>query len=401
MPRRQADTLASMNHSYGGYQIRYRVDPIAASPAGWVILDDFFPNLLTGFRIAEYNAYLQRFPRLTICSTLPNFAMQLRRYSRLYPQLAPRVRRFSGAAAPAPSFAYLNFLNNALAFLPYLEARKIPFVFTLYPGGGFGIDDRACDDKLDRVCASPCLKHVVVTQKRTAEYLHARHPAVPWTFVYGCVVNSLYFPDAIAPRVRFGDGKATFDICFVAEKYMLQGRNKGYPVCIDAARRVAAAIPETRLHVVGGFIPGDWPLGELAGKVTFHGRLTTQALREFFLKMDVIASPNVPFTLHAGNFDGFPTAACAEASLCGVAMVVADVLDLNTEYRAGRELVIAAPEVETFAEALLTLGREPERLRSLALAGQQKSRALFAPERQIPPRLAVIEREAQACGATL
>lgn len=389
-----------MNRSYDGYDVRF-LHRSTASPEGWVILDDFFPNLLTGFRIAEYNAYLQRFPRLTIYSTLPGFGAHLRRYSRLYPQLAPRVRRFPSAAVPRTSFAYLNFLNNAVDFMPFLEARETPFVFTLYPGGGFGIDDGACDDKLARVCESPCLKHVVVTQRRTADYLQARHPAVPWTFVYGCVINPLYFADAIAPRSWFGGGKATFDVCFVAEKYMLQGRNKGYPVFIDAARRVAAAIPETRLHVVGGFTPDDWPLGELAEKVTFHGRLTTQALRDFFLQMDVIASPNVPFMLHAGNFDGFPTAACAEASLCGVAMVVADVLALNTEYEAGRELVIAAPQVETFAEALLTLGRDPDRLRSLALAGQQKSRALFAPERQIVPRLAVIEREAQACGASL
>ena len=37
----------------------------------------------------------------------------------------------------------------------------------------------------------------------------------------------------------------------------------------------------------------------------------------------------------------------------------------------------------------------------LAQAGQQKSRLLFAPERQLGPRLAVIEREALACGARL
>jgi lipopolysaccharide transport system ATP-binding protein len=34
--------------------------------APWFILDDFFPNLLTGFRVAEYNAHLQSFPQMQI-----------------------------------------------------------------------------------------------------------------------------------------------------------------------------------------------------------------------------------------------------------------------------------------------------------------------------------------------
>jgi len=390
-----------MNYSDDGYRIRYQLDDIAAAPDEWVILDDFFPNLLTGFRIAEYNALLERFPRLSIHSTLPRFDQRLRRYARLYPQLAPRVKQFSRGDLRRPSFAYLNFVNNARDFLRFLEKRKTPFVFTLYPGGGFGIDDAECDSKLARVCASPLLKHVIVTQRLTAEYLHARHPEVPSTLIFGCVVNPLYFPEAIPPRSWFGDGKSSFDVCYVAEKYMPQGRSKGYPVFIDAGRRLAAALPETRLHVVGGFAPEDWPLEELAERVTFHGRFTTQKLREFYSGMDVIVSPNIPFVLHGGHFDGFPTAACAEASLCGVAMVVSDVLGLNTEYQSGHELIIAAPEVDAFTEALLVLARDPERLRSDALAGQQKSHTLYAPSRQILPRVAVIEREARACGVSL
>ena len=35
-------------------------------PPAWWILDDFFPNLLTGFRVAEYNALLDRFPGLRV-----------------------------------------------------------------------------------------------------------------------------------------------------------------------------------------------------------------------------------------------------------------------------------------------------------------------------------------------
>ena len=391
-----------MNQADGSYQISYRNDRDWQAPdEGWVILDDFFPDLQTGFRIAEYNALLEKFPRLSVHSTRLRFDRYHRRYSHVYPELAPRVKQFLRGALKQPSFAYLNFVNNACDFLHFVEQRKTPFVFTLYPGGGFGIDARESDTKLDCVCASPMLKHVIVTQKLTADYLHARHPSVPSTLIFGCVVHPLYFSEAGAPRSWFGEGKATFDVCFVAGKYMRHGWNKGYPVFIDAGRRLAAIVPETRLHVVGDFEPADWPLEALAERVTFHGRLRTQKLREFYREMDVIASPNIPFLLHPGHFDGFPTGACAEASLCGVAMVVSDVLRLNTEYQAGDELIVAAPEAEAVSEALVALARDPEHLRAVALAGQEKSRALYAPDRQILPRIAILEREARACGVSL
>jgi lipopolysaccharide transport system ATP-binding protein len=391
-----------MNQPAAPYEIRYRFDEAPPAQASGVILDDFFPNLRTGFRVAEYNALLAKFPSLSVHSTSGQFRRHLHNYSQLYPEFALRVKKFSSADLRGSiSFAYLNFINNAFDFLRFMEKRKIPFVFTLYPGGGFGIDARESDTKLDCVCASPMLKHVIVTQKLTADYLHARHPAVPSTLIFGCVVNPVYFSELSAPRSWFGEGKASFDVCFVAEKYMDHGWSKGYPVFIDASRRLAEIISETRLHVVGRYTPEDWPIGKLGERLTFHDRLTTQELREFYRSMDVIVSPNIPFVMHPGHFDGFPTGACAEASLCGVAMVVSDVLGMNTEYDPERELIIAKPEAEALTAALVELGRDPARLRALALAGQEKSRALYSLDRQINPRAAIIEREAQLCGARL
>ena len=51
-----------MNWSYEGPQVNFRLESAAQPGDAWAILDDFYPNLLTGFRIAEYNAYLERFP---------------------------------------------------------------------------------------------------------------------------------------------------------------------------------------------------------------------------------------------------------------------------------------------------------------------------------------------------
>jgi len=383
------------------FAVTYGAGAVGVQPS-WAILDDFFPNLLTGFRVAEYNAYLERFPSLAIYSAQPDFQGTAAQYALRYPTHAKRVAPFQPERLAGIRFAYLNFLNNAFHFLPVLEHYRVPFVLTLYPGGGFRLDAPESDAKLARVCASPQLAHVIVTQRATAEYLASAAPATAQTLVFGCVVNPAYFTGPALARRRYGFDKDTFDVCFVAEKYTAHGRNKGYPEFIDAARVLADALPHARFHVVGGCGPGDWPLGAAAERTRFHGRLETADLRAFFHGMDAIASPNRVMQWEGGSFDGFPTASCVEASLSGVAMVVSDELALNAGYyRPGEELLIVRPEASDVAAALLEMGRAPERLRALATAGQSRTRELFSPAAQIEPRIGVIEQAAAARGILL
>lgn len=368
-----------------------------------VVLDDFFPNLLTGFRIAEYNAYLARWPALQILTTQPHFAACHTQYAARYPQWAPRVRPFEEAALAGAALAYLNFLNNAVQFLPALQARALPFLLTLYPGGGFGIDEADSDDKLRRVLASPLLRGLVVTTPVIARYLgeFAQRESIalpPVTQIAGVVVNPLYFDPA--GRLFLGAGKEIADVCFVAEKYMERGVNKGYPEFVAAAQAVAAAEPAVRFHVVGSFDADDVALGPLAGRVRFHGTLPTADLRALLLGMDAIVAPSRPFTLHAGNFDGFPTGACIEAAASGVAVVAADPLAQNRFFEDGRNIVLTDNEPQAIAERLLALLRDPARLRAIALAGQVVVRRHYAPERQIGARIELIERQLAALEET-
>jgi len=374
----------------------------AALPAArgrLVVLDDFFPNLLTGFRIAEYNAYLARWPDAEVLTSQPHFAACHAQYAARFPQFAGRVRPFAVDALAGATLAYLNFLNNAAQFLPALRSRGLPFVLTLYPGGGFGIDAPDSDEKLRQVLASPLLRALVVTTPVVAEYLDAfaQREALelpPVTQIAGVVVNPVYFADA--RRVYFGAGKEHADVCFVAEKYMERGLNKGYPEFIAAAQAVAAADPAVRFHVVGSFSEDDVPLGPLAGRLRFCGTLPTSELRDFLLDMDAIVAPSRPFTLHAGNFDGFPTGACIEAAACGVAVLAADPLRQNRLFEDGKDIVLVDNEPQSIADALLALLREPARLRGIALAGQAVVRRHYAPEQQIGRRIALIERQLAA-----
>lgn len=380
----------------------------AAAPrtARPVVLDDFFPNLLTGFRVAEYNACLQAFPTLRILSSATDFAPRHAEYAALYPQFADRVLPLTAEHLAGSDFAMLNFLNNADRCLPLLEPLQIPFVMTLYPGGGFGIGAPDSDAKLERVLASPLLRHVLATQPITGEYVQefAQQRGLhlpPLATLPGGVMNPSYFAPALPAHTSwFGAGKPHFDICFVAEKYMPRGVNKGYPEFVAAAHELMN-VPTVRFHVVGGFGPNDIDVKSLRRRIQFHGRLETGKLQQFFAGMDLIVALSRPGSLHRGNFDGFPTGAAVEASLSGVAVLASDVLGQNPRYVDGESMLIVQPHAADVVKRVRELVKAPQRVASIAKAGQAVSRELFSPAVQIEPRLAVLEATAQGLGLVL
>jgi lipopolysaccharide transport system ATP-binding protein len=370
---------------------------VRAAPA-IVILDDFFPNLLTGFRVAEYNAHLARFPDLEILSALPEMAVEHARYACRYPQYADRVRSYMPDWLAGCRLAYLNFLNNADRFLADLAAQRLPFVMTLYPGGGFGLHEAESDRKLARVLAAPQLQAIIVTQPVTADYLRefaARHalPLPPLHVLPGVVVNPAYFDAPYRARAdRAVQANREFNLCFVAERYMPQAANKGYPEFI-AALHLLRTQPGLRVHIVGGgYTPEELAFGDLSERICCHGRLETAELQHLYADMDLIVSPGRPGLLHPGNFDGFPTGACVEAALCGVAMLVTDPLGQNPGYADDTDIFLLdhqerdLPLAAQIAERVRQLAADPRRLARVAAAGAELTRRLYHPRVQIEPR---------------
>lgn len=359
--------------------------------------------MLTGFRVAEYNSYLEQFPLLRILSSYPGFSSAHQAYSIKFPQYSGRVLPLTEDQLHGCGLVYLNFLNNAHAYLSLMEQRQLPFILTLYPGGGFGLNETESDEKLDRVMRSPLLLHVIVTQKVTEDYLQQRYGSrIPRSMIFGVVANPLYFLQSELDRSYFRAGKAELDVCFVAEKYMQHGANKGYPQFVEAMRRLIALRPDLpfRFHVVGSCTEEDWPLDGLENRVQFHGRLNTPELQHFYLHMDIVISPNQPFVLHQGNFDGFPTGCCVEASLCGVCIVATDVLGLNPAYVDNRDMLFIEPDPDCMAHRVLEL-IDKGRLASVASAGRHLTRSLFNPAMQIHARAAIIQRYARLHGVAL
>ena len=369
-----------------------------------VVYDDLFPNLTSGFRLAELGAYLDHFPSARVVvlnlSSRESHEASLREYAALRPEHAGRIERLPDAAAPIEAdLLYALFLNNAHDLLAWAEPQGVPFGFQLYPGGGFGLDLAESDEKLRAVLSSPMFSFVVVTQPAVRDYVLERFAPDP-ARVHLIGPGPVWCePPPAGPRPTFGAGKETFDVGFVAHKYADAVQSKGYDFFAALAAHLAPRDGRFRFHVVGSFGPADAPLGEAEARTTFHGSLDSPALTGVCRGLDVVVSPNVPSAVR-GIFDGFPTASCSQAALAGAVVLATDPLRLNRALEPGRDFLLlerdlaaVRPEdVERAAAALLGLAGDPARLAALSSGSVRAFSALAGPEAQLAPRLALLRR---------
>lgn len=354
------------------------------------MFDDLFPWLGTGFRISEFNSYLRRFEGSVVYSTHPNFGGEMRRYRRQYPEYAKRIFRFRSERRFQCRLAYIVFLHNAVRFLPVIDEFSLPFVLELYPGGQFRLDDPFSDESLRRVCSSPFLRKIIVTQRVTMRYLADKQfcPETMLLYVYGGVIQ---LPAVTPERRVFGTHKDTFDICFTAYRQMPLGLDKGYDLFIEAAKRLSGLDARLRFHVVGDFDADDIDCSSLGGKITFYGPRTTDFFPSYYQDKDLIVSPNRPFALASGAFDGIPTGAVVEAGACGVAMFCTDQLALTDGiFESGKDIVLVDGDVDSICEQVMTYVRRPDALYEIGRHGKRTIDETFSSERQLSPRQALL-----------
>lgn len=357
------------------------------------ILDDFFPNPVSSFRYTEFNHFLREFKEAVVFTTggalaIINEKKSIRQFIQDYNSRFPWnfVTKYNINKKPFAKTAYTVFLNNAYNFLPYFEKYQLDFVFCLYPGGGFNLNIEETDKKLKAVCQSPFFKGVIVTQQVTKNYLLEKNfcEENQICYIFGGIIAINHYPFT-PDRVYFGSDKKTLDICFMANKYMVGGIDKGFDVFAGTAKSLVA-FPNIRFHVVGPFDKTDIEDYD-ACNIQFHGVKLTKDLDPFFESMDIILSPNRPFILSKGAFDGFPTGSCVEAALKGVALFITDPLSMNNVYAEGKEIVIIQPSVEDVVSKIQYFYAHPKQLRQLAVDGQARTRFLFSDDIQLTQRV--------------
>jgi glycosyltransferase involved in cell wall biosynthesis len=359
-----------------------------------IICDDYFPNLATGFRIAEYNYYLRHFPTSQVYSIDKNFQNHKEEYSSFYPQYRKRVKYHRAHYNYANTLIYTVFINNIFQFMPIIERQKLPFIFTLYPGGGFRLNYDESEKKIEKVLTSPHLQKVIATQTITRDYLLAKGlcDGEKIELIYGGVFPSDYYRQHSADKKKYKRDKGTFDICFVANKYTEKGIDKGYDTFIEVAERLSQVSNDIRFHVVGSFTRDEVDVSTQGDKITFYGVRYLDFFPQFYASMDIILSPNIPFKFKPGSFDGFPTGGCIEAGMGGVAVFCTDELSLNTEFVNNHDICIIPRNSRDIYDIVLHYYRNLDNLYRLSENCRKSFLSVFDIDKQMSARIKIIEK---------
>lgn len=373
-------------------------DQLTVDRSRVVVLDDFFPDLSTGFRVAEFTWMLRHDLIEQVLTTRP-LEPVAKAFSAAYPELFDRVLPYRPELLEGVELAWIVFLNNAAHFLADLQQHDVPFVVTLYPGGGLDLGSASATRKLSSVLSSPLLRAAITTQPRVTRFVRERFPGVVVHELIGLTVNPSYFGPGPGLRTDYyGEGKQQLDLAFVAHRYRPDGADKGYGAFLDTVRELRKAGIEVAAHVVGGFSARDLPDDDLDDVLIFHGVLDTVALKDVLSAIDLVISPNRPGVLSPRSFDGFPTGSVIEAGLCGAGMVATDLLEQNLLFQDGRNMLIVPPDAPAIAERVIALIRSPGGLRRMAQAGLVVARRAYGIDAQLWSRRRVLD-EALVGGA--
>jgi len=373
-----------------------------------VIFDDVFPSIYSPFRYEEYISYMNRFPNTKVFTTgkvlkffnknlrvknvINNFLYNHKKYEdKIIINNKNYEHRLNDLNKP---IAIMTFLQNAYDNLKTLEKYKIPFIFTLYPGGGFILDNDESDKKLRELFNSKYFKKVIVTQKNIRDYIIDKNmvESQKVEYIFGVVTPEKMLKQKIEKKKYYGYGREKLNICFVAHKYTKDGIDKGFDIFKEVSEELLREKNNIEFHVVGSYNADDVEKIEIKDKINFHGILSTMQLKKLYQDMDIIISPTRPFILNKGSFDGFPTASSTEAMLNKVLLITTDTLKLNqNNFKEDEELIIVEPSKDEIIKKINMLYNNPKLLKQISYKGYKKAKKIYSYKNQIGRRIKIIK----------
>lgn len=387
----------------------------------YVIFDDVFPSCLSPFRFTEFMEYSLENKNTFVATTgasLPalkekkkvdeiidefiaeNPIFEGKIFNVSSQKRSESLERIKSISNPIAIFVFQQNIINALYDnLTFLEENNIPFIFTLYPGGGLSVNEKTSIENLKRIFNSKCFRKVIVTQDNVKEYLLNNNlcSEEKIKFIFGVVTPEETLAASKTKRPYYPN-KKTFNICFVAHKYCEKGKDKGYDIFIDVAKKIIkkSKIKNVEFSVVGNFNKDDIDITGIEDKIKFYGILNNSELNSMFKKMDIIVSPTRPFVLSKGSFDGFPTQSTTNAILNGVLAIVTDSLNLNNDrFINNSDLIIVNPDVDEICNEIIELYNNPSKLQQIAKNGQKKAYKLYSIKKQLRPRTKMLKKIAK------
>jgi glycosyltransferase involved in cell wall biosynthesis len=383
LPRRMLVLLGKIRHFIK--QLIWRFSIIKKN-GDIAVIDSGFPDKsLFGFRNYEISGLmklLENCESYTLYPTMPGvhawfnrigmtrdeFKKNKKEYIKYYPENAKKLHYLSEITRYNFKLAYSIFLSNTYTLLPFYIRNKIPFVFVLYPGGTFGLNNPNSDNMLNDIFSCEYFKGVIVTQKVTYDYIIDKMKVDKSKIFYLFGGYNQFEVSQALTKKKYKTDKATFDICFVAAKYSEKGIDKGYDLFVDSAKYLYKKYQDIRFHVVGGFNDKDIDIEDIKDRFIFYGYRKPDFLIEFYSEMDICLAPCRPFKLYQGNFDGFPLG--FECAVCATALFTTDELNNNRGQISEDCLVIIKPDLDDIVNKIEYYYNNLDKLYELSYKGQ-------------------------------
>jgi glycosyltransferase involved in cell wall biosynthesis len=374
-----------------------------------LLLDTTFPSKISSFRYGEFRSYLEEIQGCSIHvkpENLTRYGESLQFHQQVESLTAETkissdcLRYYDADAIGKPKVAYCVFLNLADYFYSKIGVPSAQhLLFTLYPGGGFNLNDEESNSKLRRLCDNPKLTKIITTQLATYRYLIEGGfcNADRIQHIYGGIIPEVFKMD---PEITIHRGlDKPLDVCFVAQRYSATGAEKGYDVFVEVVKKFSNS-PNIRFHVVGGFDASVIDIGD-AHNITYYGARPADFFDDFYRRMDLILSPNIQASAldptQPESFDGFPTTAVVEAGLRGVAVFLTDFKGFNQHLDGSPifksdEMVVINRDPDMICSLINEYLNDRKGLFELGVAGRKSILREFSYEVQMRPRIELIKK---------
>lgn len=362
-----------------------------------IIFDNILPLSFSPWRNFEFDWLVKSFDNSKIVSSLTGFKKfsnnvsvldSRRKISYIYPNLEKKLYLRSFFNGYNTNLFYCLFYDNLLANLPFLKKYKIPFVFTLYPGGGFLIDNSQVEKNLIEIFSLSNFKGVIVNQYFTKNYLESKFAINSQNIllVPGVPFNDKVFSDKVNFSKNF---LHKLKILFMAQKNIDGGKDKGFDTFINISKILINRGYDISFEIIGNFDESDLDNEFYRSYYSFHGRLSENELSSVLNETHMIISPNKPFFLKPGSFDGFPLGTCVIAGYFLNGLFLADFLDESkpTKWIDGENFCRLDEDFENNCKKIIFYLENREELKKISVKAREKIRNDYSFQNQIVPRV--------------
>ena len=213
---------------------------------GILIFDDVIPSNLSPWRSHEFNHLLKSFPKSFVLADLRNyneynqnnsFNENLSNLEKRYLYFKGKVKRIDFINLIFGRIGYTIFFFNIDKYFELFEKKKIPFVFTLYPGGGFLLNNEFVNERLSVICKSKNFHGVIVNQFFVRDYLvnSGICDTKKINLIHGVPIDINSYNKSLNLNRSTDKG---LRILFFANKYKTGSTDKGWGLFLELSKKL-------------------------------------------------------------------------------------------------------------------------------------------------------------------